>query len=55
MQSKPHLPGDMLINLTHPVTPEVTFDPELPIVPVTFDLKPEVLVMVKAILTTVVF
>ena len=32
----------MLISLTHPVTPEVTLDPKLPIRPVTFDLKPEV-------------
>ena len=32
----------MLISLTHPLTPEVTFDPKLPIRPVTFDLKPEV-------------
>ena len=33
---------NMLISLTHPVTPDVTFDPKLPIMPMTFDLKPEV-------------
>ena len=32
---------NMLISSTHPLTPEVTFDPKLPIRPVTFDLKPE--------------
>ena len=37
----------MLISSTHPVTPEVTVDTKLPIMPVTFDLKPEVLVTKK--------
>ena len=43
MQIKPRLlipiQTIMQISSTHPVTPEVAFDPELPIMPVTFDLN----------------
>ena len=44
----------MLISLTHPVTPEVTLDPKLPIRPVSFDLNRKYPPPEKSNLTTIV-
>ena len=39
VQSWPRLPGKYANTFDPPVTPEVTFDPELPIMAMTFDLN----------------